>query len=145
MFTSFAYCVVLGHPQSNGRVCNADAVGAALVNCVYQSKGARQTTLQGLDLRNAAHKAHVTKHLATRNLKLPDGASPLFYSSRDNVFTRPGMVSLQLLLDVVSMLVPVPPPNVVSIILQFAERHDLNFTEAWASELERVESPEYKM
>lgn len=126
---------------------NADAVAASLINAIYSKLGPRQNVIQGFDLRNDQHRAHVTAFIqhngGSRDVLLGD--SPLFYSSMDNVFTRPGLVSLQLLLDVSSQIIPSPPEGVVKVILDFPQRHELKFTDPWADTLEFADSPEYKM
>jgi hypothetical protein len=143
--SSFAYLVVVSQPHvSGGRLSNEDAVAASLVNMLYATLGPRQRAVQGLDVRNPQHRELVTRMLAER--RLPADAvrtTPLLFSSRENVFTKPGRISLQLVLDIASQMVPRgPTPEVLATLLAFPARHDLEFLPAWAAALEAAEAPE---
>lgn len=141
----FSYAVVVSTPQrAPGKQCNADAVAATLANAVHEALGPRQMVMQALDLRNPQHRAHVTT-LLTRARVLSVPTTPLFYSFSDGVFTKPGLISLQLALDVVSQVLPSPTRRILEVLLEFPERHDLNFTDAWATAMETAETPEHRL
>lgn len=142
---SFAYLVVVSQPQvEGGRRSNEDAVAASLVNMLYTTLGPRQRAVQGLDMRSPQHRELVGRMLAER--RLPADAArttPLLFSSRENVFTKPGRISLQLILDIASQMVPRgPTPEVLATLLAYPARHDLEFLPAWAAVLEAAETPE---
>jgi len=141
MLTLHSYCVIVSRPRREKGVSNADAVAAALLNMAYSYAGPRQTIVQGFDLRSDTHRAHVTRFAGDLC-----NTTPLFYSRSDNVFTTGGLVSLQILLDVVSQVVPSPQPvdEAIVILTEFPKRHELRFVDAWADVLEMAESPEYR-
>ncbi len=147
MLTRFSYCVIVARPRRSEANANADAVAAALLNMVFTYSGPRQTIIQGLDLRNDQHKAHVLRFLEPSSLT----HTPLFFSSNLQQFTPPGLVSLQMLIDVVSQIIPSPQPvdEGIKILTEFSERGQLTFSETWADVLEAAEtmrtSPEVKL
>lgn len=148
MLTRFSYCVIVSRPRRDTQrgaspSSNADAVAAGLLNMVYTYAGPRQTIVQGFDLRNEQHRAHVLRFLDASSLS----STPMFFCSNLQQFTAPGLVSLQMLLDVVSQIVPSPQPvdEGIRVITEFAQRHELNFSDTWADVLESAESPESKL
>lgn len=143
MLTRFSYCVIVSRPRRDKATCNADAVAAALLNMVYTYAGPRQTIIQGFDLRNEQHRSHVLRFVDQSSLSV----TPMFFSSNLQQFTPPGIVSLQMLLDVVSQIVPSPQAidEGIRFITEFPQRHDLHFTDTWADVLEAAESPEGKL
>jgi hypothetical protein len=147
----FAYTVIVSEPRyAHGKASNADAVAAALVNMIYAQMGPRQNAVQGLDARDPNQKAYALRMLAERGLAGPAGnrlpETPLLFSARENVFTRPGVVSLQLVLDIASQIKPHGPgKDVMAVMLCYPMRHELVFSTAWANALEAAETPEAKM
>jgi hypothetical protein len=145
---SFAYLVIVSRPHvEGGRRSNEDAVAASLVNMLHLMLGARQRAVRGLDLRNPEHRALVTRMLAERRLPAEAAnTTPLLFSARENVFTKPGRISLQLVLDIASQMVPRgPTPEVLATLLAYPARHDLEFLPAWAAALEAAEAPERRL
>lgn len=148
MLTRFSYCVIVSRPRRDTQRAaspssNADAVAAGLLNMVHTYAGPRQTIVQGFDLRNEQHRAHVLRFLDASSLS----STPMFFCSNLQQFTAPGLVSLQMLLDVVSQIVPSPQPvdEGIRVMTEFPQRHELNFTDIWADVLESAESPESKL
>lgn len=144
----FAYSVIISDPRFAPRQgANADAVAAALVNMVHGQLGGRQGVLLGLDARDKAQREYAARLLAEHGIGEQGlKSTPLLYSARDGVFTKPGMVSLQLLLDLASQIQPRgPTASVTSVLLEFPQRHDLEFEAEWANALEVAERPETRM
>jgi hypothetical protein len=144
----FAYSVIISDPRFAPRQgANADAVAAALVNMVHGQLGGRQGVLLGLDARDKAQREYAGRLLAEHGIEEQGlKSTPLLYSARDGVFTKPGMVSLQLLLDLASQIQPRgPTASVTSVLLEFPHRHDLEFEADWANALEVAERPETRM
>lgn len=154
---SSAYVVIISAPQrSVGRSANADALAAALVNAIQGTLGPRQAVVRGLDVRDAAQAAEVTRllasHASSRKLLSPGGGglaqlpSPLLYATREGIFTKPGLVSLQLIVDVAEQVLGrAMPPALMRVVLEFPQRHDLRFCDAWANALEAAEAPEARI
>jgi hypothetical protein len=156
----FAYCVIISAPRYTPRQgaahkadgahaggANADAVAAALVNMVHAQLGPRQNALLGLDARDPDQRAYALRLLAERGIgEAWLQSTPLLYSARDSVFTKPGGVSLQLLLDLAAKIQPRgPTASVVDVLLAYPQRHDLEFEPEWANALEAAERPETRM
>lgn len=156
----FAYCVIISAPRYTPRQgashradgaqagnANADAVAAALVNMVHAQLGPRQNALLGLDARDPEQRAYALRLLAERGIgEAWLQSTPLLYSARDSVFTKPGGVSLQLLLDLASKIQPRgPTAGVIDVLLAYPQRHDLEFEPEWANALEAAERPETRM
>ena len=144
----FAYCVIISAPRFvPHQGANADAVAAALVNMVHAQLGPRQNALLGLDTRDPDQRAYALRLLADRGIgEAWLQSTPLLYSARDTVFTKPGGVSLQLLLDLASKIQPHGPTSgVIHVLLEYPQRHDLEFEPEWANALEAAERPETRM
>lgn len=145
LLTDFQYCVILQHPKRSAQSANADAVAATIVNAVYTTLGPRQTVIQAIDLRTPLCRTHVDRVLNERGLANAYSTTPLFFSKSENVFAKPGLVSLQLLVNAASYLLRRPTADIVAIILAFPQRHSLEFTADWADMLEEAESAEGRM
>jgi hypothetical protein len=143
----FAYTVIVSAPRFASGKSNADAVAAALVNMVYAQLGPRQNVLQGVDTRDGGQRSYALGLLRAQGIasdSLPE--TPLLYSAREGVFTKPGMISLQLTLDIVSQLERRGPSgDLLAVLLGFPMRHDLEFLPSWAAALEAAEAPERRM
>jgi hypothetical protein len=140
--------VVVSSPRfTAGKVSNADAVAAALINMVYMRLGPRQNVVQGVDTRDPAQRNYAHTLLRSKGIS-PESVTdtPLLYSVQEGVFTKPGMVSLQLTLDIVSQIEQrAPSPDVMPVLLAFPRRHDLEFLPGWAAALEAAEAPEQRI
>lgn len=133
--------------MEGGRHSNEDAVAASMVNMLHMLLGSRQRAIKGLDLRNPQHRAIVNRMLTDRRLPVEAAnTTPLLFSTRENVFTKPGRISLQLILDIASQMVPRGPTReVLATLLAYPARHDLEFLPAWAAALEAAEAPERRL
>jgi len=151
-----AYVVIIAAPQrSVGRSANADALAAALVNAIQAALGPRQAVVRGLDVRDPQQSAEVVRllssHASARKLLSPGGGlaklpSPLLYATQEGIFTKPGMVSLQLIVDVAEQVLGrAVPPALMRVVLEFPQRHDLRFCDPWANALEAAEAPEARI
>lgn len=149
-----AYVVIISAPQrAVGRSANADALAAALVNTIQSALGPRQAVVQGMDVRNPAQAAAASQllggHPSARRLVangLAGLPTPLLYAARENVFTKPGLVSLQKIVDVAEQVLHnALPPALMQVVLEYPQRHDLRFCDGWANALEAAEAPEARV
>ena len=138
LLTQHGYCIIVSRPEVNSHgEPNEDAVAAEVVNELMDVLGRSQQVVHAMDLRVKHVLSHVASDLHRRGLVLAGEPipTPMFYSSYDNSYAKPGMRSLNLLLKLAMKVLDRPSPKIVTMLATFPGVSELKVNEVWGASI----------